>query len=499
MIASLMIYSLAISTLISLGAVSIEWALAARAWPRRGVWLAAMLTSIGLPMLMTISGFASDSPVTDTLRADPSAPSIAAKPPSAAAAPATFPALEALRSAADLHWPSFPELDVALTVLWIAMSVGLLIFYVTGWLRLQRSMREWPVEIVEDEPIRVSDHSGPAVLGFVNPQVVIPRWLLSEPRPTRDLVIAHEREHIAARDPLCLLIGLVLVAAAPWNPLLWWQFRRLRFAIEVDCDARVLRRDVDLSAYGETLLSIGQHNSRALVGAMALTETASQLERRILIMTTRASPYRKSLMFAAVVMSISCMVVAAELGAPKQAVPETSSSAYTGDRVTLRLKDADVRDLVALLSHDSGRDVYISSKVGGKITIEFQDTRSDEALDIVLRRQRLVKRQDGNTIFIDTAPASTDSTMQPTYKGQRVNLRFQDIDIRTVVRVLADAAGQNIVVSENVRGTVTISLQNTPWDEALDTILRNHGLVRQQLGNIILIDVAPPAARGDAI
>jgi len=77
------------------------------------------------------------------------------------------------------------------------------------------------------------------------------------------------------------------------------------------------------------------------------------------------------------------------------------------------------------------------------------------------------------------------------YKGERLTLNFQDIETRAVLQLLADASGQNIVVSDTVGGSVTLRLQNVPWDQALDIVLRTKGLDKRQEGNVII--VAPSA------
>jgi type IV pilus assembly protein PilQ len=77
------------------------------------------------------------------------------------------------------------------------------------------------------------------------------------------------------------------------------------------------------------------------------------------------------------------------------------------------------------------------------------------------------------------------------YKGERLTLNFQDIETRAVLQLLADASGQNIVVSDTVSGSVTLRLQNVPWDQALDIVLRTKGLDKRQDGNVII--VAPAA------
>jgi len=73
------------------------------------------------------------------------------------------------------------------------------------------------------------------------------------------------------------------------------------------------------------------------------------------------------------------------------------------------------------------------------------------------------------------------------YTGERLTLNFQDIDVRPLLQLLADTSGQNIVVSDSVKGRVTLRLQNVPWDQALDIVLRTKGLDMRRKDNVILV------------
>lgn len=95
----------------------------------------------------------------------------------------------------------------------------------------------------------------------------------------------------------------------------------MRFAIEVDCDARVLRRGADPRAYGEVLLLVGQRGISAPAGAIALTEPPSQLRRRIRIMTERRLPRGRVVMGGLAVLSVACVAMAAWLHAPAATIP----------------------------------------------------------------------------------------------------------------------------------------------------------------------------------
>jgi type IV pilus assembly protein PilQ len=86
------------------------------------------------------------------------------------------------------------------------------------------------------------------------------------------------------------------------------------------------------------------------------------------------------------------------------------------------------------------------------------------------------------------------------FKGERLTLNFQDIETRAVLQLLAETSGQNIVVSDTVQGNVTLRLQNVPWDQALDIVMRTKGLDKRQEGNVIYVAPAEElAAREKAL
>lgn len=77
------------------------------------------------------------------------------------------------------------------------------------------------------------------------------------------------------------------------------------------------------------------------------------------------------------------------------------------------------------------------------------------------------------------------------YTGQRLSLNFQDIEVRAVLQIIADFTGLNLVASDTVNGHITLRLQNVPWDQALELVLKTKGLDKRQDGNVLL--VAPAA------
>ncbi len=73
------------------------------------------------------------------------------------------------------------------------------------------------------------------------------------------------------------------------------------------------------------------------------------------------------------------------------------------------------------------------------------------------------------------------------FTGERLSLNFQDIEVRSVLQLLADFTGLNLVVSDSVEGNLTLRLKNVPWDQAMDIILKTKGLAQRKSGNVILV------------
>lgn len=77
---------------------------------------------------------------------------------------------------------------------------------------------------------------------------------------------------------------------------------------------------------------------------------------------------------------------------------------------------------------------------------------------------------------------------EPTFSGERISLSFQSVDVRSVIQIIADVAEINIVADESVSGEMALRLDNVPWDQALDIIMKAKGLDKYQEGDVIFID-----------
>lgn len=104
---------------------------------------------------------------------------------------------------------------------------------------------------------------------------------------------------------------------------------------------------------------------------------------------------------------------------------------------------------------------------------------------------------DHYTIEVKPTVAEREEIEDPTrqeFTGELLSLNFQDIEVRAVLQIIADFTGLNVVVSDTVQGNLTLRLQNVPWDQALDMILRTKGLTMRQNGNVIYIAPAEEIA-----
>jgi beta-lactamase regulating signal transducer with metallopeptidase domain len=303
MIAAFIVYSVLLSALVAAAAWLIEAALAAFGKGRRLAWIAGIALALGLPLGMAL--LQSTQPVVPVF----SSVTLMERMIAPAIITVAAPEIAKTRIAGA-------SLDSLAFGAWAFASFALLSYYGASLWRLSRHARRWPTHRFGSHAVTVAEDVGPAAFGWLHPRVVFPRWLLSAPAETQQMAMLHEREHLIVRDPQILTTATLLFALFPWNAPLAWMLRRLRFAMEVDCDARVVRGGADPACYGEALLYVSQRQAPAPATSIALIERPSQLERRINIMF--ASPRRYPAFIAALSLALagSCLFAATSVDAP---------------------------------------------------------------------------------------------------------------------------------------------------------------------------------------
>lgn len=107
--------------------------------------------------------------------------------------------------------------------------------------------------------------------------------------------------------------------------------------------------------------------------------------------------------------------------------------------------------------------------------------------------------QTDNKLTVSIRPMTVDDLQKRNadrnaYSGEKLSLNFQDIDVRSVLQLIADFTNLNLVASDTVQGGITLRLQNVPWDQALDLVLKTKGLDKRKLGNVLLVAPADEIA-----
>lgn len=349
MIAAWMLYTVAVTLLLFAGASAAEYLARAIRVPARVVWAAAILVALGLSGRALARGAKPQHEVvatqaTDTLRLPMTFATIPAPSTERQSAPASRAATDqsfliAARGEVrrvvgrldvfSLDVARFERWNAWLVAVWIVASGVAFIWLAGSLLRLWLIERELATELVDEHPVLVSRDVGPAIFGIVRSQIVVPRWVLSLPRPERQIILAHEEQHAAALDPALLYAAAVAVALQPWNLVLWALFARLRFAIEADCDRRVLGATGDARRYGRLLVTVYERTTPSLMPSVAFVERASDLERRIHRMTRR--PRLVSMASAGSVLAMLVLSTAAwTMSAPVR--PTVSETLIAGPR-----------------------------------------------------------------------------------------------------------------------------------------------------------------------
>lgn len=305
--AAWMAYAVLVALALSAAALAAERAAKIRGTATRWVWVATLAGSLMLPTVIA---------------------SVSIRLPDAFRSGSTSTAI-ALRNTTSIHLPSAlldlggaPSHEASATAdtlirdAWAAMSMLMMLALAATYLMLHRRKRGWNEEQLCGERVLVAHDAGPAVVGLIRARIVVPAWLLQADEEQQRCAIAHERSHLDARDPQLIALALLLLAAMPWNPLLWWQFIRLRRAIELDCDARVLRGGHDVGTYCETLIQVGQHQSSRIGVVPAMSDSVSFLESRIRHMLRRPGKWTRVSATALACVAVGMAAFAAQVTPP---------------------------------------------------------------------------------------------------------------------------------------------------------------------------------------
>ena len=437
MIALWMIYATVVAALVGGAAALLERASAGQIRQRRWVWVVALAVAVLVPAWTAL------------------APRLHPAPPVATDADANVPQAQLTRFEGNalterlvrlidaVEPSSLGRLDTTLAVVWASMaSLAVVAYGLASW-SLARRRRDWRPATVDGHAVLLAPAIGPAVVGALRPTIVVPEWSLDLSDEQRALMFAHEREHVRARDPLVLHAAAMVALLMPWNVAAWWLNRRLRLAVELDCDARVLSGGRDARSYGTLLLDVCARRARpAALLAPALLERTSSLTKRILAMQPARSRFPRTRVALGAAAACVVVLLACEMPTPEMLAPDGKEAAtqrlYGKVGATGELRAADPRETIARYFPEIARG-------DGEPSILF-----------------IVKSAAGGVVLTKTQPAAFarmpaprgDVAIRTTTGLRKVRVRESDRPIPTGVAALRPEDIATVDVTKHAAGSV---------------------------------------------
>ena len=173
-----------------------------------------------------------------------------------------------------------------------------------------------------------------------------------------------------------------------------------------------------------------------------------------------------------------------EAATQQQEGVSSQSQGERASRLTLRLRDRDLREVVQSIRRKTNSNIIMEPGIEESVTIDIQDVHWRQALSLVAEQaQCIVTEVDGGVLKIEKPP--------------RVYFAFENTDIKKVIDTIAKISGANIIVSDKVQGAITVRLKDIPWRDALDATCRTAGFVVVEEERGILRVVNPEAIKTD--
>jgi len=266
----------------------------------------------------------------------------------------------------------------------------------------------------------------------------LPQWLTKATPAQQSSVIAHEQSHLEASDPQLFTFALALLVFMPWNLPLWWQLRRLRYAIEIDCDARVLKGGIDPAHYGETLIVVGERQS-AYVGAVAaMAESKSFLQERIEHMIRKPARWRRLGAATLASVSIALTALAAQVSPPNAEKPAPVAGAPAA-RKAIDLPASTLDRYVGIYKFGDSQTLTVSRKGAG---LQAQLTAQGPA-EIYAENEAsfFYKIVDAQIDFV--GEPGTPATSLVLHQGG-ANITMPRIDASTASQLKAEVAARQV-------------------------------------------------------
>lgn len=468
MIVSWMLYSLFVGFFLALGAKPLERALRAGGRPGRWAWVAALGGAVLVPAVSLVLAGRVAEPTTG----------LGPVAPAASMSTALGGVTQGLQAASA---PLLAGLEAPALRLWALASCGLLVLFGASALRLGRFRRRWTQRLLDGETVLVSREVGPAVVGLLRPRIVIPEWVVERGPEARALILAHEREHCGARDPLVVFLGALPTVLMPWNAPLWWCLARLRLAVELDCDERVLRTATPGTRrrYGRLLMDVSRSPGRPVRALAAFSERRSALERRVRALTDRRPENGFPQVVGYGVLGLLALIAACGVPSPDAPAnllePDPSSTADTPQA------EASRSDEPAFVPHDVPPQIQNRDEVQRALVREYppllRDAGIGGSVDLWLHvresgevRGARIQRSSGHEA-LDAAALRVARVMRfsPAKNGEEIVAVWVSLPIRFDLESSGDP-GEAVGETEGVREAPAPPREGPPTPAAAPSV-----------------------------
>ena len=165
-------------------------------------------------------------------------------------------------------------------------------------------------------------------------------------------------------------------------------------------------------------------------------------------------------------------------------VPPPGGRTYSGGPVSLDFKDGNISDVFRLMADISGLNVVVVPGIRGKISMHMAEVPWDQALDRMLAPNGLVYRQQDNVLLIGT-PEQLGP--ERTFSGARIDVRFNDRDVREALQSLAESGGIQVTLDPQITGRLTLLCSRVRWDQAFDIVALTNGLEWSRQGDALVV------------
>lgn len=272
---------------------------------------------------------------------------------------------------------------------WLVSTALLAVLFLLVQTRFARARRRWPVADVHGARVRVAPSTGPVVIGVVRPEIVVPRWMFERAADDQRAVIAHEAEHVRARDTVLLAAGWTAVVLMPWNLALWFMLSRIRLAIELDCDARVLRGGVAPRAYGELLIDLAERAVPLRLATTALSDDSSHLHQRILAMKPQVPRFAFARASVAATLGIVSLLAACATALPTDAdiqKMDGASAEKAARQLALITKDSVVYVVDGMKTTEAAAKALPADRIASINVVKSTDGASNAQIAITTKQ-----------------------------------------------------------------------------------------------------------------